>query len=329
MPRDENRRNSPVSDPNQDWRVRAFMLARPLAVPENATVLSVCETMAEGHIGQVLVVDKDWRPRAKMDMPPEPLGIFTERDLIRAFAAHREHVLGMAVSEVMTSPVSWVEPEEDIEQVGDLMNLLRIRRMPVVEKGKTVGMLTRGRMMDAMSRKLAVMERANEALEERVVHDALTGLANRVLFDRVLERELLRSEDRGGSVGVLMLDLDHFKRVNDTYGHPVGDIVLRQLADVLRETLRRADLAARVGGEEFAVVLPMQGHVAPQVAAEKIRTAVEHAVFGEAAEPLRITISIGCATAKPGERGESLLKRADTALYRAKGEGRNRVVEAA
>jgi diguanylate cyclase len=162
-----------------------------------------------------------------------------------------------------------------------------------------------------------------------VVHDALTGLANRVLFDRVLERELLRSADRGGSVGVLMLDLDHFKRVNDTYGHPVGDIVLRQLADVLRDTLRRADLAARVGGEEFAVVLPMQGHVQPQVAAEKIRTAVEHAVFGEPSDPLRLTISIGCATALPGERGEVLLKRADVALYRAKSEGRNRVVEAA
>lgn len=329
MPKDDDRRNTAPDDGNQDWRVRAFMLARPLTVPENATVLSVCETMAEGHIGQVLVVDKEWRPRAKLDMPPEPIGIFTERDLIRAFATHREAVLGMTMAQVMTSPVSWVEPDEDIEQVGDLMNLLRIRRMPVVEKGKTVGMLTRGRMMDALSRKLAKMERENQDLEHRVVHDSLTGLANRVLFDRVLERELLRSTDRGGSVGVLMLDLDHFKRVNDTYGHPVGDIVLRQLADVLRETLRRADLAARVGGEEFAVVLPMQGHVAPQVAAEKVRSAVEQAVFGEPGEPLRITISIGCATGRPGERGETLLKRADIALYRAKEQGRNRVVEAA
>ena len=328
MPRDDERRITQGLGPEKDWRVRAFMLARPLAVSENATVLSVCETMAQGHVGQVLVVDKDWRPRAKLDLPPEPIGIFTERDLIRAFATHREAVLGMPMSQVMTSPVSWVEPEEDIEQVGDLMNLLRIRRMPVVEKGKTVGILTRGRMMDALNRKLAMMERANQALEERVVHDALTGLANRVLFDRVLERELARGEDRGGGVGVLMLDLDHFKRVNDTYGHPVGDIVLRQLADVLRETLRRADLAARVGGEEFAVVLPMHGHVAPQVAAEKVRGAVEQAVFGEPAEPLRITISVGCATARPGERGDALLKRADGALYRAKSEGRNRVVEA-
>jgi diguanylate cyclase (GGDEF)-like protein len=325
MAEETERRHTEAPPIPQVWTVRHYMLTRPLAVSENATVLTVCETMAEGRVGQVLVVGKDWRPRAKLDFPPEPIGIFTERDLIRAFAAHRESVLGMTMAQVMTTPVSWVEPEEDIEQVSDLMNLLRVRRMPVVEKGKTVGMLTRGRLMEALSRKLAMMEQENAALAERVVHDPLTGLGNRVLFNRVLERELARSRDHGGTVGVLMLDLDHFKRVNDTYGHPTGDVVLRQLADVLRGSLRRADLPARVGGEEFAVVLPMHGRNEPEVAAEKVRQAVEHAVFGDSGEPLRITVSIGAATVRDGESGEDALKRADAALYKAKAAGRNRV----
>jgi len=226
---------------NHDWQVRTVMQHRPLAVPEGETVLGVCMRMAESRIGQVLVVDAAWKPVSVLDLPPEPKGIFTERDLIRAFSMHQHRVLDMKVGEVMTSPVVSVGPDEDLSDVADLMTLMRIRRIPVVADGRTVGLLTRGRVMDAQSRRLVEMEKVNLALEERVVHDPLTGLANRVLFDRVLTRELARAKEKGGLVSVLMLDLDHFKRINDTYGHPVGDIVLRQLADVIRRTLRRAD----------------------------------------------------------------------------------------
>jgi diguanylate cyclase (GGDEF)-like protein len=145
-----------------------------------------------------------------------------------------------------------------------------------------------------------------------------------VLFDRVLLRELERQRQLGGAVCVLELDIDHFKRVNDTYGHPVGDVVLRQLADVLRAALRRADLPARVGGEEFAVVLK-QGDAHPDLVAEKIRQAVERNAFGEEDEPLRITVSVGCAVAGPMEAPESVFRRADLALYESKNAGRNRV----
>jgi len=220
-----------------------------------------------------------------------------------------------------------VGPAEDILDVADLMTLMRVRRLPVVQDGRTVGMLTRGRVMDAQSRRLAVMTKENKVLQERVVHDPLTGLANRTLFDRVLDRELFRVKERGGAVCVLELDIDHFKRVNDTYGHPMGDRVLRQLADLLHVGLRRADLPARVGGEEFAVVLT-QGEAKPEVVAEKLRQSVERFAFGEGDEPLRVTISIGCAVARPGEPAEALFKRADLALYEAKHKGRNRVVVA-
>lgn len=309
-----------------DWTVARVMNREPVAFPENETILSVCESMAQSRIGQVLIVDKNWRPRSRLELPPEPKGIFTERDLIRAFATHREEVLGMKVGEVMTSPVVTVAPDDDLQHAADLMILMRIRRIPVVEKGKTVGLLTRGRVMEAQAQRFAALERENEALEERVVHDALTGLANRVLFEEVLKREISRSSTRGGYVSLLMLDIDHFKKVNDTYGHPVGDVVLRQFAAVLRKSIRRADLPARVGGEEFAVVLVQSDPEAAAVA-EKIRATVAEEAFGEQGDSFRLTVSIGCATwnEKLGSI-ESLVKQADEALYKAKNSGRNRVM---
>jgi diguanylate cyclase (GGDEF)-like protein len=310
----------------EDWSAAAYMHTRPLAVTEDASVLSVCQRMAEGRLGQVLVVDKGWVPGSAMDSPPAPLGVFTERDLIRAFAQHQGKVLEMQVGQLMTAPVVTVEPDEDIQDVADLMTLMRIRRLPVVKEGRTIGILTRGRVMDAQSRRIALMERENAALEERVVHDPLTGLANRVLFERVLDRELAKAADRGGGVAVLMIDIDHFKRVNDSHGHAVGDIVLRQLSEILRQTLRRADLPARLGGEEFGVVLSMQGAMQPEVAGEKLRQAVERGIFGDPADPLRVTISVGCAVAHNGEAQEHIVAMADKALYEAKGSGRNRVV---
>jgi diguanylate cyclase (GGDEF)-like protein len=313
--------------PAAEWSVARVMGRDPVAFPENETILSVCESMARSRVGQVLVVDKHWSPRSRLDHPPEPKGIFTERDLIRAFATHREKLLGMSVGEVMTSPVVTVSPSDDLQHAADLMILMRIRRIPVVEKGHTVGLLTRGKVMEAQAQRFAELQRQNAALEDRVVHDALTGLANRVLFSEVLGREIARVSSRGGGLSLLMLDLDFFKKVNDGYGHPVGDLVLRQFAQVLRKELRRADLPARVGGEEFAVVLAQEKDEALFVA-EKIRKTVSQEAFGEQGDAFRLTVSIGCAAWKPGQNAEALVKSADEALYKAKGGGRDRVVAA-
>ncbi len=326
----EARRKSDTPMPAQarlepEYTVRSLMTQNPLAVPETSTVLQVCETMAQSRLGQVIVVEKDWRPRARFDLPPEPLGIFTERDLIRAFATHHENVLGMKVGDVMTSPVMTLPPDDDIQHAADLMILMRIRRIPVVEKGKTVGILTRGKVMEAQARRLAKVERENQVLEDRVVHDPLTGLANRVLFWEVLRRETEKARAKGGSVCVLMLDIDYFKKVNDTYGHPVGDLVLRQFSNILRDSLRRADLPARVGGEEFGVVLLGGMDDAKQVA-EKIRKNIESDAFGENDDTFRLTVSIGVAAWDIKETHlEPVVKAADEALYRAKQAGRNRV----
>lgn len=153
--------------------------------------------------------------------------------------------------------------------------------------------------------------------------DALTGLLNRRAFEEILRRELLRCDRGGGVMGLLLIDLDHFKLVNDSLGHFAGDDVLRQIATVLRDGTRPSDVLARYGGEEFVVLLRNAGVEESRIAAERIRTRI--AAVGGVSETVRLTASIGLAVSEPQESPTGFLLRADDALYCAKREGRNQV----
>ncbi len=160
-------------------------------------------------------------------------------------------------------------------------------------------------------------------------HDGLTGLANRRSAMARLEAEIAQAHRRGQPLVLLALDLDHFKRVNDAYGHAAGDRVLTEFATILRESLRLGDLGARVGGEEFIALLPQTEALAARHVAERIREQCErHEVAHDDDTSIRFTISIGLASLHPGDDAAALLARADQALYRAKHGGRNRVVAA-
>ena len=158
--------------------------------------------------------------------------------------------------------------------------------------------------------------------------DELTGVANRRWFTAMASRELERCRRFNHQLALLMIDVDHFKRVNDTHGHAVGDEVLKAFTRVLEGNLRSVDLLGRLGGEEFAVVLPESDHNAASHTAERLRAAVEALEFPfEDGTVLKITTSVGISIlATVGETLDSLLARADSALYTAKREGRNRVV---
>ena len=168
----------------------------------------------------------------------------------------------------------------------------------------------------------------NARLEALAHTDPLTMLLNRRALTVRLAAEMDRARRYDGVLGLLMIDLDHFKRVNDTYGHLVGDDVLREFAGILATTARSVDLVARYGGEEFVVVLPETASEGAVAFAERIRERIEGHVFGSGERTqVRLTTSIGVATF-PSARVESvedLFARADAALYRAKAEGRNRV----
>jgi len=166
---------------------------------------------------------------------------------------------------------------------------------------------------------------ANRALSEWAHKDALTGLWNRRKAWDLMEYEAERSNRLDRSIGVAMLDLDKFKSVNDTLGHDVGDLVLKQAAEVLSGSLRKGDILARWGGEEFLAVFPETDLEGTQIAAEKLRAAIERAPWTLKDRP-GMTVSIGVAVKKSGVDWEEALKTADAALYRAKENGRNRVM---
>ncbi len=171
------------------------------------------------------------------------------------------------------------------------------------------------------------LEDANRLLADAAGEDVLTGLYNRLRFTEFVEREVSLIRRDGEESCLLMLDLDHFKVVNDTYGHPTGDAALHAVADVIRSQLRETDVPARFGGEEFAVLLPRTSIAGAVHVAEKIRRAIESGLSSEHTETPQLTVSIGVTSLSYGEEVslDAAYRRADDALYRAKRNGRNRV----
>jgi diguanylate cyclase (GGDEF)-like protein len=170
--------------------------------------------------------------------------------------------------------------------------------------------------------RLAVSERQ---LMLRALTDPLTGVFNRRTFLELSGKEEARARRRGSLTSVLMMDIDHFKRVNDTYGHPVGDLVIKSLAEAATKSLRPTDILARYGGEEFVVTLPETDPEVAHRVAERLRTTLEAQVVAADGVEVRFTVSIGIATFATGVPLTAAMEHADQALYRAKQSGRNRV----
>lgn len=171
------------------------------------------------------------------------------------------------------------------------------------------------------------LKKSNELLKQLSNTDPLTRLYNRRYLMETLEREFQRSYRKQGYLSLVLLDIDHFKKINDTYGHQEGDVVLAAVAEMAQVELRRYDIAARYGGEEFVLVLPETPPPEALAVAERLRESVQSMEFPRPMENLTVTISLGVAT-YPSERIDcidSLIRQADEALYRAKQSGRNRV----
>lgn len=173
---------------------------------------------------------------------------------------------------------------------------------------------------------------AQEKLKQAGLTDALTGVNNRRFFDQRLNEEISRAQRLKSSVSCLFIDIDHFKVVNDSFGHETGDIVLTKVAELIRAQLRNIDVVARYGGEEFAVLLEQSGQDYAEEVAERIQQSIAETVFVEG-EDCSLTVSIGVSTIEQPttkqntfDLGRELLRRADKALYQAKQDGRNKVV---
>jgi diguanylate cyclase len=182
--------------------------------------------------------------------------------------------------------------------------------------------------LSAASARVTRLKDSMADLKRETTTDRLTGLFNRKAFDVRLRRAVAEAKADGSPVSVLMLDVDHFKLVNDTYGHQTGDLVLRLIGRLLTDSVKGRDTSARYGGEEFAVLLIRTNLKGGAALADQIRLSLEnkHLVKRRSGDEFgKITVSIGVAQAQPKDTAASLLDRADAAMYRAKQLGRNQV----
>ncbi|MFH1021196.1 MAG: diguanylate cyclase, partial [Pseudomonadota bacterium] len=193
------------------------------------------------------------------------------------------------------------------------------RRIPLRTHDE-IGIITR-----AFNELLEIADRLLKEKDHQAGTDHLTGLINRRRFAEFLDREMARRQRHSEPLSLIMFDIDHFKRVNDVYGHEVGDLVLKEMAQLVSSAVRRTDILARWGGEEFVILLPGTTGEAATGFAEKLRAGIERHDFPQAG---RTTASFGVASLDEKETdGETLIKHADQAMYTAKQGGRNRVVD--
>lgn len=233
----------------------------------------------------------------------------------RAYGLFAGGYLAAAATLFLRSIAAWARPEELTSGLGPQphQSLLYLVGYALV-------------VSSSLAYLLMHRERADEETRRLATTDPLTGVFNRRTFIELAERELARSRRDATPLSLMILDLDHFKQVNDTYGHLVGDCVLVAFTTLVRDCARRGDLVVRYGGEEFCLLLPGTALAAAVALAERVRTAT--AVASLSSYPMKVTVSIG-VTAYPGGAQiplKALLARADEALYRAKHDGRDRVV---
>lgn len=182
-------------------------------------------------------------------------------------------------------------------------------------------------MMFSLGLVLMAKERSEAALRDMALRDALTGIANRRAILETFERELERSRRAGTALAIALLDIDHFKHINDSHGHLAGDAVLHQAATLLRLRLRQSDEIGRYGGEEFLILLPDTGSDGALTVIDGLRAAVtgQPALFGDLVLPYRFSAGLWCGVPGPGDSSDSLIAQADAALYEAKAGGRNSI----
>lgn len=269
-----------------------------------------------------------------------------DKDGVYTYASGKvAHILGYKPQELIGKTPFDFMSEEEVNKIKKTFQGLFERRVPIsdlenwnlTKNGELICLQTSGvAVFDekgdftgyrGVDKDITRQKHLDMELTRMATLDPLTGLYNRREFERRMQEELLRSNRFTRLLSVLMLDIDHFKNVNDTYGHQTGDFVLKRLAGILTEQLRQTDTPARYGGEEFIILLPETGRDRAMLVAERIRRSIaDSSIAAPSGEIISITLSIGAAVyPEHGDEEDSLISMADKALYRAKETGRNQV----
>jgi two-component system, cell cycle response regulator len=271
-------------------------LAIVQAHPPQLILLDVMMPLMDGY-------EVSRRIKNDENLPYIPIILVTARDSTQ----DKVDGLDAGADDYLTKPINFPELEARVR------SMLRIKRL-----------------QDELDEKNRELEDANKRLRKLSITDGLTELFNHRHVHELLHEEFERTRRSGEAMAVAMLDLDRFKQINDTYGHPTGDVVLYETANILRDTAREIDMVGRYGGEEFIAILPGSDEDAAARFAERVRERVNEHVYRDEGTEIRMTLSSGVASF-PGlgcDEPDLLIKRADEALYQAKDGGRNRVVRA-
>lgn len=262
------------------------------------------------------------------------VGILTSKDVLQCIGDEKYHSL--KVSDVMSSPVETLTQRATISEGLEYLRSRSYKRIVVVDdEGGVAGIVTQQDLISRTYLKWSqlmqdhfkqfeeitqILQQKNKHLTQLATKDLLTNIHNRHMFAELFSKELSILKRESIKLSLMMFDLDHFKKINDTYGHNIGDIVLKQFAEMVSSSVREADLFARWGGEEFVLLLRNAGCEEAYGVGEKIRTLLEHEEFGEAGT---VTCSIGITEILIDDTLESAIERADSAMYAAKDAGRN------
>ena len=285
--------------------IEHHQLGRVITVGPQDNLLEMARVLCRHIIAAVLVVNEEGTV----------IGIATERDITRAILEYRDEVINVPVEKVMNYPVISCSMNDSALEILHMMTERKIRHIPVIEDGKPLSMVS-----------IREFDFAVQQLQQVADTDELTGLANRRSFLKHLSVEISRFKRFKEDFSIAIMDIDHFKKVNDTYGHDVGDEVLKIVSKVVTSTLRNYDLVGRIGGEEFAILFPKTELSNAKLVCERIADAVRNAVISTPDGKISVTASFGL-TSVSGDMSEAtvILKKADIMLYQAKQAGRNRI----
>lgn len=265
------------------------------------------------------------------------VGILTSKDVIRFIG--EGCCPSIRISEVMSSPVEMLSERSTIHEGLEYLRKGNYKRIVVTnDEGNVVGIVTQQDLISRTYLKWSqlmqdhfkqfeeitqLLQQKNRHLTQLATKDALTQIHNRHMFSEIFNQELSIAKRQASNLSLMMIDLDHFKMINDTYGHNIGDYVLKHFVELVSKTIREADSFARWGGEEFVLLLRNAGCDEAYGVGEKIRHMIESQVFDEVGV---VTCSIGIAEVYPDDSLTSAVERADNALYAAKDTGRNKTV---
>lgn len=294
--------------------------------PPNALMDEVLEYMKDSQ-SDCVIIQEGMRA----------IGILTSKDILRCIGSEDHHA--MCVEEVMSSPVETLNQRASISEGLEYLRRRPYKRIVVVDDdGSVAGIVTQKDLISRTYLKWSqlmqdhfkqfeeitqILQQKNQHLTQLATKDPLTEIHNRHIFGELFAKELSNLKRHSTKLALMMLDLDHFKAINDTYGHNIGDAVLKQFASLVAGSVREADIFARWGGEEFVLLLRNAGCEEAFGVGEKIRTLLENSRFADAG---KVTCSIGVTEVLSDDTLERAMERADNAMYMAKEKGRNQTI---